>query len=464
MKQSLILLLLTLMLVFTACGTDEPAPVESGETPAVSDSAIETDAPAVGDITLDSSWVIIRPEFRDVVPAKLFSKVYQALKEHCPDIKIQDDFYKDESQIAEKEILIGATNRPESGVKFVDKDEFVVQIIDGKLVIHAANVVALDAACAWFCDKIAADGVTFPADFSYVGNLKGATEKLLLVADQATAKVSVFDVSRGYVESRAKWNAYLQDGSNIAGLKYRTTDKYGDVVVIAYWNSAKMFSYPAGKVLWTADKNAAENPHSIDINPAGTIIAVASSSGSEVRFYNTDGKSLDYTAVTSRDAHGVLYDPDLPGFWLMSGTDGLAAYTAEIDADGKVKVEPIPGKSYTPPAGGLHDLQPVAGDNNKLWVAGWKTVYVFDKTTGKYSTNYDNNASINKEQVKGISQFPDGTIAFVLPDGDRQGWTSNAITCSYHLPFSGEEVFLRLPLPRNVHIYKLRAFLSDYQY
>ena len=55
-----------------------------------------------------------------------------------------------------------------------------------------------------------------------------------------------------------------------------------------------MYEYPSGKVLWAASSYAAENPHSIEISPDGRIIAVASSTGGEVRFYNTDGKPRQY--------------------------------------------------------------------------------------------------------------------------------------------------------------------------
>ena len=171
MKRVLFLLALTLL--FTAC---EP----------VSDPASEPEVPVDNAITLDSSYALTCPEFSKNVPKEMFGKVYRAVKEFCPDVTIQDDFYKEESEIAEKEILIGPTNRPESNVEFVDQDEFVVKMTNGKLVINAANVVALDAACAWFCNRIQTEGLSFPADFSYVGNLKDTEEKLLLVADQAS--------------------------------------------------------------------------------------------------------------------------------------------------------------------------------------------------------------------------------------------------------------------------------------
>lgn len=148
---------------------------------------------------------------------------------------------------------------------------------------------------------------------------------------------------------------------------------------------------------------------------------------------------------------------------MISGRS-LVAYTAEIAEDGSIIVAEVPGKTYTPKRGGLHDLQPYAGDNNKLWVAAWDTVYVFDKEKGTFTTSYDNANQINRMHVKGISQFPDGTTALVFPDGDRQGWTSPIITCSYYLPFAETEIFLTVELPKNTHIYKLRAFISDYQY
>ena len=448
MKRVLALLALTLL--FTAC---EP----------VSDPVSEPEVPVDNTVTLDNSYAITCPEFSKNVPKGMFWKVCQAVREFCPDVTIQDDFYKEESEIAEKEILIGPTNRPESHVEFVDQDEFVVKMTNGKLVINAANTVALDAACAWFCNRIQTEGLSFAADFCYVGNLEGAEEKLLLVADQAGNRAAVLNIGRGYAEEKALWQVYPKNGSNIAGLKYRKTDKYGEVVLLAYWNSATMYEYPSGKVLWKASSYAAENPHSIEISPDGRIIAVASSTGGEVRFYNTDGKPRQYTSVPLSDAHGVLYDPEYEWFWMISGSS-LVAYTAEIAEDGSILVAEVPGKIYTPKRGGLHDLQPYAGDNNKLWVAAWDTVYVFDKEKGTFSISYDNKNQINRPHVKGISQFPDGTTALVFPDGDRQGWTSPTILCSYYLPFAETEVFLTVKLPENTHIYKLRAFISDYQY
>ena len=126
--------------------------------------------------------------------------------------------------------------------------------------------------------------------------------------------------------------------------------------------------------------------------------------------------------------------------------------------------EAIPEKQYTAPTTNIHDLQPVAGDSGKFWLSTGSNVYQVDKETGTFTTDYKNNKIINRSDVKGISSFEDGSVVFVYPDGKYKIWTSKSVVCSYILPFSEAEIFLTIDFPSGVHVYKVRAFVSDYIY
>lgn len=394
--------------------------------------------------------------------------------QHGTDIEYRTDFvYRGESAENDiPEILIGKTNRPESITameKIKNPGEFYIDVSGCKITIAAANVDALEAALSVFLSAIKSmpdDSKTLYVDKNM--RLSGKVdikERLVLLANQRASEIQVHDISRGNFGIATLIWKYKTSEYNIAGLKTRIHPEYGQVIIAAYGgSSALMVSYPDGKLIWSTNQTAA-NPHSPEYIPTenGGVIAVAASTGNEVRFFDEKSEALKYSLPFS-DSHGVLWDPDGKCLWII-GRTSMKAYTVSKNTEGIIAVEPIEGKQYSLPSDYAHDLQPVYGNKNLLWVTTSSAVYQFDKATGKFSTDFHGvykNLKITAKNIKGIGNFKDGTVISMYPDGSFKSWTTGKLQTAvlrggkyYNEVISG--------VGESYGFYKCRVFVPEYQ-
>lgn len=450
------------LLLLGSCRTDQ-LPADGTQTTAAPGTE-QTAAPG-GSEPEENAYVLVRSADAGISERTLVRKLGSALSDFCEQLETRADDRLD--GVTGQLILVGDTARQESRVSFRNSGSYTVRRVGEALVIQGADELALDYACAAFVAYVRENGMQFPKDYCYDGQIGAGEEKRVLVADQKHGTVSVYDISDGFVQDAPIWSVRAAY-SAIAGIKVRENPKYGTVVAVCSGTSARstgtleLFSYPDGQRVWQTDLTA-YNPHSVEVSPDGRIAAAASSEGNEVRFFDTaDASGSTYAAVAFTDAHGVLYDPARECYWVIGGSR-LAAYRAKPGADGAILVSSVSGSSYSLPTGGAHDLQAVAG-TDRLWITTGAAVYQFDPATGDFLTTYQDSAVFNRANVKGISSFPDGTVCEVIPDGKLSAWTASTVRCSYRLPFSGGTLNRTLALPEDVHIYKLRAFAADYRY
>ena len=455
-----VLLALFLLLPLGGCTFGKETETPGSGTPTGSESG-------TGELRPDQPYLLVRSAGAGSVEKKITGKLYSTLSGVCKQLEVRTDDNVSEAEAKSHLILLGKTAMAESNLTFENDGGFTIRRVGDNLVICGGSATALDYACLYFTSYVQKNGFHFPEGYRYDGQAGAGTDKYVLIADQGSGKVSLYDLSGGYVPDTPSWSARTAYGA-IAGMKVRETAKYGTVVAVCSGTSSvkngtmELFTYTAGKRVWKTTSTA-YNPHSVEISPDGKLAVAASSEGNEVRFFDTgDESGMSYASVTFTDAHGVLYDPDLKCYWVIGGKQ-LAAYSASMAADGKITVKAVAGKSYTIPSGGAHDLQPVAGED-KLWISTSPAVYQFDKKTGTFASSYTGSGDFNRGNVKGISSFRDGTICEVIPDGKLYNWTTTTVKCSYILPFSGETLVLELALPANVHAYKIRAFIADYSY
>ena len=453
-----VLLALSLLLPLGGCMFGKET-----ETPG-SDTTTESEI-GTGELTPDQPYLLVRSASAGSVEKKITGKLYSALEDFCEQLEVRTDDNVSEAEMESHLILLGKTAMTESDLTFENEGDFTIRRVGDNLFICGGSTLALDYACMYFTSYVQKNGLNFPEGYRYDGQAGEGTDKYVLIADQGSGKVSLYDLSGGYVPDTPIWSVRAAYGA-VAGMKVRETAKYGTVVAVCSGTSSvetgtmELFTYTAGKRVWKTTFTA-YNPHSVEISPDGAIAVAASSEGNEVRFFNTgDENGASYTSVPFTDAHGVLYDPELKCYWVIGGNQ-LAAYSASMASDGKITVNAVSGKTYTLPSGGAHDLQPVAGED-KLWISTSSAVYQFDKQTGSFASSYTGSDNFNCENVKGVSSFRDGTVCEVIPDGKLYDWTTTTVQCSYILPFSGETLVLKLALPTNVHAYKIRAFIADY--
>ncbi len=432
--------------------------------------APDTSAPAAPDTRIDLSlYSVIRPEKSSKVLEASFRKVRKTFTDSLKfSIEGSDDWLKEKDYESERvaslcEIIIGTANRPEALRAAEGLDKYAWRVtVDGKKIIAVGGS---DFAVGYACDALIAalarvtkDGERLLIDPAEL-ELSGIAEVKYLVGltDQLNSMVRVCALSGGTVGlADSIWSCKLEY-YNIADTRLR---KYGDreVVMAAYGaSSAKMISFDDKKeVLWSTGSTA-NNPHACELLPNG-IIAVAASTGGEVRFFDAKGDGSRFVAVKLGDAHGLLWDPQAKVLWAIGGST-LTAYEAEI-SDGKITVRERTDLRMTIPTGGAHDLQPVYGNTDRMWITTNSALYVYSKSERKFLTDFPGSSDIESKGVKGIGNFDDGSIVLIRPDGAFKSWTGADIFF-YQL---NDNKFSYINVPSgDSGFYKVRVWNSNYQ-
>lgn len=204
--------------------------------------------------------------------------------------------------------------------------------------------------------------------------------------------------------------------------------------------------YPQGTgAYWAADVGAPSNPHSIELLPDGNV-AVAASTGGWLRVYTAsqDARSTTYAEYPLTGGHGAVWDARRRVLWAL-GTHELVA----LRIGGTPAAPTItPDRVIPLPSEGGHDLQPVPGVPDQLWVTTETEVLRFNKSAGTFSRRYPGASVINRHDVKSITTnartgqvltatpqtdhvctWCTDTVDLALPNGDltlRGGWIYKA--------------------------------------
>lgn len=287
------------------------------------------------------------------------------------------------------------------------------------------------------------------------------TKHLVGLTDQKNQRIIVCDLAvKDWSKDRAVvWEHKTYGG--VAGIKLRDNAYWGGKVV-AYCSGyrATIVSYETKQVLFETN-NAARNAHSVEVLPSGALV-VASSTGNEVRIF-APGNPNPTDAVTLSSAHGALWDPKYNVLWL-SGDNVLEAYRITGTADNP-KMTFVEGMRYYIRVG-LHDLSPVYGNPDALFLTSGSGIVLFDKTTGEVSYDYPG-GPFGKTQtyVPGVGNFgQDNVLVFTTVRNDTlvyKEWGVDQV--GIFIPLGGEKGRLVYRKAPNDAYYKVRVWNPDYQ-
>jgi hypothetical protein len=357
------------------------------------------------------------------------------------------------------EILIGATNRPESiaAREGLTVNDYVIRVVGSKIVIAGGCDLMTKRAIEEFLSMLGAEnGFTLSADTDVRGKIERGPY-IVALTNQGKEYLEIYDISSGKLDESSLVWSYKLPYYNIAGTKLRHSEAHGDVALAVCGSTyGCMISYPEGKLLWSTEA-AANNPHSIELMPNG-VIAIASSTGGEVRFFTTDKKTSRTPAakVTLEDAHGVLWDDEKQVLWAI-GRTVLAAYRVTLDGT-KVTVTEETSLRATIPSDWSHDLAPVYGNTDALWISTGSHVYQYIKSTGKFSTDYAGHNILDRDAIKGVGNFEDGSIVYIFPAGKYKSWTSQTALFLKNGSSASENL-----TSKDGHFYKIRVWDTRYQ-
>ena len=267
-----------------------------------------------------------------------------------------------------------------------------------------------------------------------------AETEYVLGGDQRNGTLTVFkQESENWNDESAvvwKWQPTTELGfddafissykGSVSDIKLRYSDYYGGyVVVTCSGNSVCIVDYETGENLFsTAYKS--NNLHAIELLPDGNIVTAGSSGNSLTLFAASQGdddKNGNTYAqkYTFTDAHGLLWDSDLNVLWALGGKEVTAYQMAGTPAE-PMLVQRTDLTTSLPTNGG-HDLYPVYGEENKLWVTTESKLYQFD-TDSRTFTPID---AVTAENIKSIGNQPySGTLVRTIAD-EKNGY---AVWCT----------------------------------
>jgi WD40 repeat protein len=289
-------------------------------------------------------------------------------------------------------------------------------------------------------------------------NPQAQADEMIAVTDQMNCRIAVFNPAYTDWDNQQAlaWAFYPKNDAFelCSDAKLRRHPDGGLVVLMtASGGYAAVVRYPDGEILWQT-VNTANNPHASELLPNGCF-AVASSTGGEVRVFNTRSDDQKYASVPLEHAHGVLWDPERNLLWML-GLDRLIACAVTL-RDGLPELTVLPEYSASLPSPCGHDLSPVYGDHNRLWITA-HAVYQFDKKARALLTEYDGVKFINGPSVKSAGNMPiSNTLVRTVPNGTMRSWNTNEVQCCRA---DGERFVCR---SASGAYYKARVFCADYQ-
>ncbi len=296
-----------------------------------------------------------------------------------------------------------------------------------------------------------------------------ASEHLVGLCDQGNSRIIVADLAEEDWEndSAVVWQYKDPTCRSVAGLKLRWSEQFQELVVIYCWHGgAAIISYETKEVLYKTTQTGS-NPHSVELLPEGHLV-VASSTDNDVRIYSAQsiakGDPRCSQQVEFPNAHGVLWDPEYDVLW-MFGMDQLSAYLV-AEEDGIPRMTAIGGMSYKAPKSGGHDLCPVYGNKDALFITCGGGILMFDKQAEKFTTSYPG-GSVGKKHgyAPGTGNFAQDNVLFFTSISDRtkvlNDWCTN-IVFVYVPKADGIGKTIRRKAPDDAY-YKVRAWLPDYQ-
>lgn len=166
--------------------------------------------------------------------------------------------------------------------------------------------------------------------------------------------------------------------------------------------------------------NCGQNPHSAEILPDGNIVTAESKSGEINTFVVDTVKVLGMKANTLKlgNAHNVVWDRKKECIYatatIQAGVTALFRMKYNGDRNNPQLTNQTRIYTFDKESGG-HDLFPVYGEEDKLWLTAASAVYKFDLTGVTDATTNDSaeptcEKVYNTADIKSICNGPDGIL------------------------------------------------------
>jgi hypothetical protein len=292
--------------------------------------------------------------------------------------------------------------------------------------------------------------------------LSGDSPEAIVITEQASDQILVLASEPGAWEKATitwRWRPTAANGfgdlvdnwglPDEAKLRHRgdqayllTTDSYGLAAVVPY---------PQGTgAYWAADVGRPNNPHSIELLPDGNV-AVAASTGDWVRVFTASQgpASTTYKEFKLEDAHGVYWDAGNKLLWAIGGHELVGLRVGGTPA--APVLTKVRGATLSTNWG--HDLQPVAGDPDRLWLTTGSQVYQYSIKQNAFLQDFPGVEAINRVGVKSIGdeRASGQVLGTFVQTGNICTWCTDTVSL-----YEDEQAFLL----HGAQIYKTRWWVD----
>lgn len=238
-------------------------------------------------------------------------------------------------------------------------------------------------------------------------------DKAYVLAEQARSAIVIRDAETGVnvwswnpytariPSSQQSWFVNPSEAKPVGNRKYILMTASGGAVALIRVADHKLMFYA----------NCGTNPHSAELLPDGNIVTAESSAGEINTFVVDTVKVLGSKAATVKigNAHNVVWDNTRGCLYatgtISAGVTALFRFSYNGDKANPALTGQTRVYTFENESGG-HDLFPVYGEQNKLWLTAASAVYQFDVSTDTPSCEkvYD------LAGIKSVSNGPDGTL------------------------------------------------------
>ncbi|GIO99107.1 hypothetical protein J14TS5_41930 [Paenibacillus lautus] len=249
-------------------------------------------------------------------------------------------------------------------------------------------------------------------------------ERCIAVTDQQAKQIIILDPeAENWADSANVWTWAPEGDKGFetllsawglptdAKLRWNSVSGSHSMIVSDSAGLAAIVAYPQGDKQWGL--NVGGNPHSVELLPDGNL-AVAASHGNWVRVYlsSLGADAVDYAEFPLAGAHGVQWDPQHELLWAV-GDDDLVALEIAGTSEKPIIRE---ARRTTLPTSSGHDLQPVYGNPDRLWVSTGRHVYQYIKSKNEFDETYADHEFISRANVKSVGNMPSGLVVTTVPD------------------------------------------------
>lgn len=299
---------------------------------------------------------------------------------------------------------------------------------------------------------------------------------LVAAAEQATHQILVLDptvsdwsTSNDAVAVKWAWQPTEANGFSLADLsswgaassaRLRHSDQlHSDVMLATASNGfVGLVSYPSGQRVWSTDVGVPPNAHYAELLPNGNV-AVAATTPGWVRIYTASqgAGSANYVQFDLAAAHAVLWDPKSEVLWAVGLNDIVALKIGGPPNDPTIEV----ARDTLLPQGGGHDVEPVYGETDRLWVSTGSYVYQYLKSSDTWSTSYPAVGSIDRRGVKSVGNDPQtGQVLETVPSGLANPGSCATTWCTATVDFFLPDQARTRP---DAQFYRAVWWVADYQ-